>query len=179
MAAELNNYQYYGLVGQSITTAGSSLIEGFGEAAAQTILAGGYGMSAEMMDVQAEQELLNAEIAADARLEQYNQTEAANAAMLSAMGKTAENLTISEASRETVRRDVSLMRSGAKMRNIAARSKASALRSQQKQSEIMAKNAMVQSVTGAVGSLAMAYGTYGMIGGGTGGGTGGTGTQVG
>jgi len=159
----LNNYAYYGLVGQGITQAGASLVQGFGTQTSQQLMAGGYGMSAEAMDIQAEQELLNAEAGANVRMEQYNQSESANVAIMTAMGKTGENTTISDANRYAAEQDASLMRREGKMRNISARSGASSARSKAKQAEIAADAAMMNGIFGAVGSVAGAAGSYSMM----------------
>jgi len=159
----LNNYAYYGLVGQGVASAGTSLVQGFGGAAANELMAGGYAMSAESMELQAEQELINAEAAANVRMEQYNQGEAANVAMTTAMGKTGENSTISDANRNAAEQDVSLMRREGKMRNISARSGASSARSKSKQAEIAADLSMKQGILGGISSAGMALGSYSMM----------------
>lgn len=167
MADNLTNYQYYGLVGQGVSQISSSLIQGFGTEAAMEVQAGGYGMSAEMLEIQAEQELINAEAQANVRMAQFNQSAAANVAVTTAMGKTGENQTISAANYEAALKDVSLMRREGKVKSISARSGASAQRSAARQSEIAADSAMKQGIFGAIGGAAGAVGSYTMIGGGS------------
>lgn len=164
MANESTNYQYWGLIGQGVSQASSALVEGFGKSGVLELQAGGYGMSAEMLEIQSEQELINAEAMANARFEQFNQSAAANVAIMSAMGKTAENTTITDANYEVARKDASLMKREGKLRSISARSGASAARSAARQSKIASKTAMTQGILGAVSSTASAYGFYSMIG---------------
>lgn len=159
----LNQYQYWGLVGQGTAQVGASLVQGFGGSAANILAAGGYAQSAEMMDIQAQQETINAQAASNVRMEQYNQSEAANVALLSAMGKTGENTTISDANLRAAEEDVDAIKREGKMRNISARSGASAARSKSKQAEIAAEGAMMQGIFGAVGGAAGAVGSYSML----------------
>jgi len=175
MAGELTQYQYYGLVGKGVTQATASLTKGFGDAASLDLQAGGYGLSAESADIQAEQVLLNAEAAANARLENYNISEASNAALTAAMGKTGENTTISDANLEAAEKDMSLMRRKGKMQNISARSVSSSARSAQRQSKIAANASMTQGILGGISSASGAFGSYGMLTGAKVGGSGGTG----
>lgn len=165
--AELTNYQYYGLVGQGVSQVSSSLIQGFGTQAAMEVQAGGYAMSAEMLEIQAEQELINAEAQANVRMAQFNQSAAGNVAVTAAMGKTGENQTISDANYEAALKDVSLMRREGKVKSISARSGASAQRSAAVQSEIAADSAMKQGIFGAIGGVAGSVGSYSMLGGGS------------
>jgi len=165
MAENLTGYQWYGLVGQTTSQVSSSLIQGFGAAAIGDIEAGSYGASAEMLDVRAEQEIVNAQLQANARMIQFKKTEASNVALLSAMGKTAENTTISDANLEAAFKDASLMKRQGKLKSISAKSGASAARSGAKQSKIAGKAASITGILGAIGSVAGAAGAYSMLGG--------------
>ena len=163
--AELTSYQYYGLVGQGVSQVSSSLVQGFGAEAALEAQAGGYGMSAEMLDIQAEQELINAEAQANVRMSQFNQSAAANVAITASMGKTGENTTISDANYAAAVKDVSLMKREGRIKSISARSGASAKRSAAKQSKIAAKSAAKQGIFGAISGVSTAVGSYSMLGG--------------
>jgi len=162
--SNLNQYQYWGLVGQSVSKIGSSIAQGYASSSAHELMSGGYAMSADAMDLQAEQELINAQFSANVRMEKYNQSEAANVAITTAMGKTGENSTISDANRYAAEQDANLMKREGKMRNISARSAASSARSKAKQEEIAADSAYKQGIAGAVGSLGLSIGAFSMLG---------------
>jgi len=166
MAGELTQYQYYGLVGQSVSQMGASLTQGFATKSANTVQAGGYGMSAEATELIGEQELINAEADANARMDQFNLTEAANRAITSAMGKTGENTTVSDANQEAAERDTSLMRRKGRMANLSAKSKAIGLRSAAKQSRIAGDAAAITGVLGGVSSAGFGVGSAGLLVGG-------------
>lgn len=166
-ASDLNNYQYWGLVGQGVSQATQSVVQGFGASAGLDIQAGAYGMTADMMEIQAEQETINAKMQATSRMEQYNQSAASNIAIVSAMGKTGENTTISDANLRAAEEDVTAIKSQGLMRNISARSGASAQRSAAKQSNIAADAAYKQAIAGAVSGIAGSVASYGMIAGST------------
>lgn len=163
MAGEITNYQYYGLVGQGVAQASSSLIRGFSTAAALSIQAGGYEASAEMLEIQAEQETINAQAQANTRWNQYNTSASANVAVMAAMGKTGENVTIDDASYEAAFKDASLMKTQGKLKNISARSAASAQRSAAKQAEIGRDAAIKIGIAGGVSGAAGAVGSYSML----------------
>ena len=163
--AELTNYQYYGLVGKSVSDISSSITQGYSTSIALNLEAGAYGMSADMLEIQAEQEIINAEAMGNVRMDKFNQSAAANVAMAAAMGKTGENTTIAAANYEAATKDVSLMRREGKMKSLSAKSSASAARSAAKQAEIAADAAKVQGIIGAVSGATMAVGSYSMIGG--------------
>ena len=162
--SNLNNYQYYGLVGQGFADAASSVSAGIANASAYEIQAGGYAASAEAMDIQAQQELINGEAGANHRMEQYNQSAAANAALIAVMGRTDSGM-VDRVNEHNAKLDASLMRRNAKMRNISARSSAVAKRGAAEQSKIAAKSAEIQGILGGISGIAGAVGSGAMIGG--------------
>lgn len=165
MAETANNYIYWGLVGQGVTQATKSLIQGSSTSASLDIQAGAYGMTADMMEIQAEQETINAQMQATSRMEQFNKSAASNVAVMAAMGKTGENTTIADENLQAAEQDVTAIESAGLMRNISARSSASSTRSAKTSSAIAADSAFKQGIAGAVGSIAGAVGSYGMIAG--------------
>ncbi len=160
-----NNYQYWGLVGKGASEVFSPIVEGYAQSAGLEIQAGGYFMTADSMELQAEQETINATMMATARVEQFNKNEAANIAMGAAMGKTGENTTISDVNREANYQDTQAMKSAGLMRNISARSSASASRSAGRQSKIQAKGARKTAIFSSVLGAAKVAGSAAMIGG--------------
>lgn len=165
MAAEINNYMYWGLIGQGVSQATSAVQSGFAGAAQADISAGAYGASAQMLDIQAEQELINADAAANVRMEQYNESAAANAAVTTVMGKTSENTIIDDANLHAAERDISVMKRQAKLSNIGFRSQASAARSAAKQSKIARDSSMITGILGGIQGVAGSAAMYGMISG--------------
>ena len=161
----MTNAQYYGLVGKGISDVSSSLIKGFGSEAAYDAQAGGYFISAEGSQIQAEQETINAEAAANARMEMYNKSAASNAALTTVMGKTGEGSVIDDENLRDAQRDVSIMRSQGRMKTISSKSSAAAARVKAKQAEISADAARNAGIFGAVQGIAGMVGSGAMIGG--------------
>lgn len=167
MAGEMNNYQYWGLVGTAVpraaqpymqaqSTIGSSMVSGYGSSAASyvqgdaaasagIIQSAAYDMNAEQLEMQGQQEIINAKFSANARMDEFNQSASTNAAMMAAMGKSGENTTITDANYKAAQSDVADMKRAGLMGDISARSGAAAQRSAGVQAQISADTAYAQS----------------------------------
>ena len=159
----ITQYQYYGLIGKGMTEIQGIATQGITQSMQFAIESGGYNMSAEAFDIQAEQELINGEMQANARMDQYNNIAATNNVMKAAMGGTNENDTIDMANLDAAEKDASLMRRSGRMKNISARAQASGARSASRSKKIAMKASQTQALIGAVGSVASSVGAYSMF----------------
>lgn len=170
MAGEINNYQWYGLIGQGLSGAASNYTAGSLEktssllaAAGLNMSAGGYDTQAASLNLQAEMERINADAMSAQRLVEANNVAARNTVTNIAMGKTGEGSAdiIARANDINAEADVGRIQRGgeiksiqAKLGAIGAQKNASAARSSARSNEIAGKGAYKMGIYSSIGSLA-------------------------